>query len=132
MEGIVERRIKYSSPSTILVIIVPCIAVFKSSASRRNITLRRLADVNVEHFRQDIFASQLEQNMSAHCTVESMVTQYNHVLGQLLDEHALQCTRSVYIRPYRSWYNHDIIIAKREKRTYERRWLKSSVLILLP
>ena len=78
------------------------LSVLKPSAPRWNITQRRLADVNIEQFRQDIFASQLGQTLFAPCTVESMITQYNHVLGQVLDEHATQCTRSVYISAWRS------------------------------
>ena len=97
------------------------LSVLKPFAPRRNITLRRLADVNIEQFRQDIFGSQLGLTLSTHCTVESMVTQYNYVLGHLLDEHAPQCTRSVYISPCRSWYYRDITMAKRDKRTYELR-----------
>ena len=101
------------------------LSVNKPSAPRRTITMRRLADINIEQFRKDIDTSPLGQPVPNHTTVESMVSQYNHVLGRLLDEHAPQYGRSVYIRPDSQWYNQDVTLAKREKRKFERQWLKS-------
>ena len=61
--------------------------------------------------------------------LEESVTQYNDVLGDLLEKHAPLKTKWLTIRPAAPWVNDDILSARKEGRTIERRWRLSRLTV---
>ena len=60
--------------------------------------------------------------MSDMSDLSSLVDNYEHVLGSLLDKHGPMKGRTVAIRPKALWYNANITEAKRLRRQLERKW----------
>ena len=59
-----------------------------------------------------------------------MVEQYSQVLCELVDQHALEQTRLVTVRPrHVPWITDDIKAAQTERRRLERRWRSSKLTV---
>ena len=97
----------------------------KPLSSKVTVTSRRLRNLNViiNKFNDDIKKSQLILNPFKN--VDDLVSQYNRVLNQLLDQHVPTTTRILTVRPHTPWYSTALHLVKRKKRILERRWIKS-------
>ena len=93
----------------------------------KSLTYRKYKNINILNFKDDITASDLVQNPASD--LEELVTQMDLILGQLLDKHAPQITRSVTDRPKVPWYNDHIKEAKRLKRKCERQMKKTQLVV---
>ena len=58
-------------------------------------------------------------------TFDEIVTDYNNALSNIMDKHAPIITKEVCVRSRKPWYNDQIAQAKRERRTAERKWIKT-------
>ncbi len=94
----------------------------RPSASRKEITFRKLRHIDLNRFQDDIQTSSL---YSDRCTdITGLVMQYNDILRYLLDIHAPECTKVVTLRPNSKWYTNELVEMKQSKRQLERRWKK--------
>jgi hypothetical protein len=73
-----------------------------------------------------ITSSSLSCNESS---LDEVVTNYDNILRSLLDKHAAMCTRTITHRPNTPWYNDELRQAKREKRRWERKYVKTGLVI---
>ena len=76
------------------------------------VTYRKLKDINYDLFKDDLIKSDLCSNPPED--INSLVTEYNQCLRDLLDKHAPLQTRKVKIRPVDPWYNEEIADEKRK------------------
>ena len=83
--------------------------------------------ISLTSFSTDIENSDLRPNQER--SLEESVTQYNDVLGDLLEKHAPLTTKWLTIRPAAPWVNDDILSARKDRRRMERRWRLSSLTI---
>ena len=106
-----------------------------------------MADLSSEHcavhcriamrtpFRRELktsFSTDIENSdlyTSQERSLEDSVTQYNDVLGDLLEKHAPLRTKWLTIRPAAPWVNDDILSARKERRRMERRWRLSRLTV---
>ena len=66
-------------------------------------------------------------NTNNYSNIEEIVSTYNNDLRQLVDKYAPVKEKMVTIRPNAPWYNKDINVAKRLRRKFEHKWLKSGL-----
>ena len=90
---------------------------------KRTILYRKLGDIDLERFKQDIRKSSLILAQSE--SAADLVDQYNNILRALLDQHAPVRTKVVTVRPRVPWYTDELHEAKSRKRRLERKMLKS-------
>ena len=100
------------------------IALRKRSFRRELKTYRKMKAINLTSFSTDI-----ENSTSQERLLEESVTQYNDVLGDLLEKHAPLKTKWLTIRPAAPWVNDDILSARKERRRMERRWRLSRLTV---
>ena len=93
--------------------------------SRKRVKFRRLRDINIEQFKEDIKSSQLA--LSTASITSELAEQFNLVLRELLDKHAPERTKTVTLRPNAPWYTEEVREAKRVKRRLERKMTKSNL-----
>ena len=79
----------------------------------------------MDAFKSDIAASPLVTAPADD--IETLSTQFDDVLGNLLDQHAPMNSKSITLRPHAPWYSDAIRDAKRERRRCERRFVKSGL-----
>ena len=100
---------------------VHCRIAMRKHPFRRELkTYRKMKAINLTSFSTDIENSDL--CTSQERSLEESVTQYNDVLGDLLEKHAPLKTKWLTIRPAAPWVNDDILSARKERRRMERRW----------
>eukprot|EP00057_Strongylocentrotus_purpuratus_P013391 XP_011667865.1 PREDICTED: uncharacterized protein LOC105439979 [Strongylocentrotus purpuratus] len=87
-------------------------------STKKLIKCRKLKDIDVEHLIADVRSS-LSDLPGVTCPSD-LAEQYNHVMEDLLDNHAPEKTVLISVRPNAPWYNEDVREAKREKRRAER------------
>jgi len=94
---------------------------------KKNISYRKVANIDKEQFKEDLKLSQLLNFPKDD--LDALVDQYNTTLRGLLDQHAPLKSREVTIRPLVPWYNDEIDQAKKLRRKYERQWRMSKLTI---
>ena len=100
---------------------VHCRIAMRKPPFRRELkTYRKMKAINLTSFSTDIENSDLYSSQER--SLEESVTQYNDVLGDLLEKHAPLKTKWLTIRPAAPWVNDDILSARKERRRMERRW----------
>ena len=92
---------------------------------KSDISYRKLGDIDMLKFRQNILSSELYTSPAP--TLEERCNQYDLVLSTLLENHAPLRKKTVTIRPMAPWYNEDIKEQKIVRRCKERRWRKSGL-----
>ena len=92
---------------------------------RKEIEFRKLKQLDMNQFRNDIAASSLITNPPED--LAELVLQYDSVLSSILDKHAPIRKRVVTVRPAAPWYTERISDEKRKRRKLERRWRASSL-----
>jgi len=99
----------------------------KPAPVRKTVTFRKLREINIEKFKQDITESEI-QFENIH-DPETLVQTYDTKLSALVDKHAPLRTKSITLRPTCPWYTDELHEAKHIKRNLERKWLKSRLTI---
>ena len=100
---------------------VHCRTAIRKSPFRRELkTYRKMKAINLTSFSTDIENSDLYTSQEQ--SLEESVTQYNDVLGDILEKHAPLKTKWLTIGPAAPWVNDDIVSARKERRRMERRW----------
>ena len=94
-------------------------------AMKRKMRYRKLRQIDIEKFKQDIESSTLYTN-PAH-DPEGLALQYDTVLSQLLDLHAPQKEKCITIRPNAPWYTDELREEKQKKRRLERKFRKTNL-----
>ena len=90
----------------------------------KNIQFRKYHKINNLKMRQDLINSPLIKNPST--SANTLLSQYNTVLSELLDKHAPLLTRSFKFKHrLNTWITPAILEAKRVKRQLERVWRKT-------
>ena len=97
----------------------------KPSLQKKEITYRKIKNINTESFCADIRASVLFSDPSDN--PETCYNQYCTVLRDLLDSHAPEKKKIVVIRPMVTWYNEEIKSEKQKRRQIERKWRHTKV-----
>ena len=92
----------------------------------KEIRFRKVRNVNIESFKEDIRNSPLVTDPITD-DVEALSSQFDSVLRELLDKHAPETTRCVTLRPHAPWYDDAIRDQKRERCRCERQYLKSGL-----
>ncbi len=99
----------------------------KPAPVRKTVTFRKLREINIEKFKQDITESEI-QFENIH-DPETLVQTYDTKLSALVDKHAPLRTKSITLRLTCPWYTDELHEAKHIKRNLERKWLKSRLTI---
>jgi exonuclease III len=105
------------------------VSVCRPAAVKKTIHFRKLKDIDVNAFQQDLLASPLITLPASD--VETLVDQYNTELTLLMDAHAPHITKEVFIRSNAPWYTKDIADAKSRRRQGERLWRSSGLAVHL-
>ncbi len=95
----------------------------KTPNRKKIVSYRKLADINVHAFREEIRFSQL--SATNQDSLSDMINNFNITLGSLLDQHAPIITREITPRPNAPWYTEDIRNEKHKRRKMERTWRTS-------
>ncbi len=72
----------------------------------REVSFRKLNDVDIDSFLTDLYPSELCHNPSQD--LDALVSQFNGTLSRLVEKHAPLKTRSMVERPIQPWFNDDI------------------------
>ena len=95
---------------------VHCRIAMRKPPFRRELkTYRKMKAINLTSFSTDIENSDLYSSQER--SLEESVTQYNDVLGDLLEKHAPLKTKWLTIRPAAPWVNDDILSARKDRET---------------
>ena len=96
---------------------------YKPSAESKQFSYRRIRDIDVPAFKNNIENSDIVQNPAAGLT--GMVTQYNEILTEILHKHAPFKTCNLRLRVSQPWYDKNVRTTKHKFRNAERKWRKS-------
>jgi hypothetical protein len=99
----------------------------KPVAGRKKVTFRKLKDIDIPAFQNDITNSALCESQTTN--LEDLVSQYNKTLTAILDEHAPLQSKYITLRPHSPWFNEDIKKAKICRRTAERQWRRTKLTV---
>ncbi len=99
------------------------LTVDKPSPGERQISYRRLKNIDHQKFCGEMRASPLTTNPEPD--VADLAAQYHRVMSELLDKHAPIITKSVTSRPSTPWYTTDIKAEKRQCQHLERTWRRT-------
>ena len=102
-----------------------CLNADKPKKPTNTIQYRKLRDINVEAFKEDIRVSSLH-NRTFSC-VEAMSKCYNETLSDILDKHAPLITKQVVIHPESPWYSQEVATCRKAKRKAERKWRQTGL-----
>ena len=109
---------------------VMCSIIFsKPKPSKIYLKRRKLKNIDIDAFKDDILNSSLHSQMSdaALVDVDSLSDQYNNVLQKLIDNHAPEITQLITLRPSAQWFNESIKALKRKRRQSERKYLSTGL-----
>ena len=100
--------------------VICTLQTIKPAFQKKEITYRKVKNINIENFCEDIHSSALFSDPSDD--PETCYDQYCTVLRDLMNNHAPERKKVVVIRPMVSWYNEDITSEKQKRRQLERKW----------
>ena len=93
----------------------------KPPSKSETVTARIFRSINMEAFTQDITTCLANDEISTSIPkFNDRVKWYDTILSALIDKHAP--VKNIHIRPRVPGMNNDIMVVKRLKRNYERRW----------
>ena len=95
----------------------------KPAPIQKTVSYRKLRQIKVEVFRQDIINS--PQLCHTSGSVDNLVCAYDEGLSSLLDKHVPICTKTIMLRPNCPWYSDDLHKCKHVRRQLERKWRKT-------
>jgi hypothetical protein len=91
-----------------------------SKKETKTIRFRRLKNINLDNFKNDIQHSDL--GFISQQDVTEAIKVYNSVLKELLEKHAPIIEKTIVDRPNSEWYGEEIRVMKRKVRQKERKW----------
>ena len=97
----------------------------KSPCATKTVTFRKLKSINIESLKRDI-----ENMVSKDCdfsNINSLITDYNANLQNVLDKHAPERQQKVAIRRPTPWMSQDIRPEKQKRRQLERKWRRTKI-----
>ena len=86
-------------------------------------TYRKFREINITDLNADIEQSPLYRDPAKN--ISDLAVQFDTVLLDLLDSHALLVTKTVTVRSTAPWFTDELRQAKQEKRRAERKYMKS-------
>ena len=89
----------------------------------KTVKYRSLRSLNVEMFEEDLRKSKLVTEPADD--IDSLVSQYNSTLAELLDKHAPIQVRTITKKQKNPWYTSDIHTQRKIRRRLTRKWRKS-------
>ena len=101
-----------------------CISITKPNSEREQVCFRKIADIVVESFKEDIKSTNLFQNYTK-CDLDTLVRVYDSDLRSVLDKHAPLVKRTRSLPKREPWYTDQIHSIRRTVRAKERRFRKS-------
>jgi hypothetical protein len=101
----------------------------KPLPTKKNISYRKLKNINIDDFQKDITNSTLITTPEKDITALAM--QYDDVLSQILEKHALLQCKTVVIKYRPPWYTDQLHPAKVEMRRAERKWRSTKLQVHL-
>ncbi len=93
----------------------------------KTIKFRKTKEINMESFKKDIadkISETIDQNKDPEKYLLALLNKYNS-MSEVLDKHAPVIEKTVIERNFTPWSRKDIIIEKRLKRKYERKWKRT-------
>ena len=105
--------------------VICSLSIKKPCAIRKQITYRKIKDIDSESFARDI--SQAFSQKDNISTLSSLIGQYNSNLTNLINKHAPLKTKTITIRENRKWYSQMLAEGKRERRRLEEIWRGSKL-----
>ena len=99
----------------------------KPARTRKEVSFRRIRNISVQDFANDIKECPALNNTSM--PLEELVDAYNTNLKALMDKHAPLCTKVITLRPNAPWYSDELREAKHEKRRCERTWRRTGLTV---
>ena len=101
------------------------LACGRPHAKRQEITYRKIKSVDIDEFKSDVTSNLSNEPIS----VDTMVSEYNDTLSNLLNKHAPEKTKSVAVRDDVPWITPEILEAKRTRRRTEKSWKKNPLTV---
>ena len=102
--------------------------IARPKATKKTIMHRDLRRLDTSLLCDDIKDSILCSSELGFCSdVNTLVEQYNDVLGQLIDKHAPVRSCTVTLRPHMPWFSENLRSLKRQRRQAERRYVASGL-----
>ena len=98
-------------------------SLIKSESHSKQITFRRINNINLTNFKSDSQASELFK-LNGKSVHEKAAT-YDQVLAEILDAHAPMVSKTIKIKNESPWYNNELRTIKIQKRKAEKKWIKS-------
>ena len=98
----------------------------KPSLSKKSITYRKIKDIDIAAFKENLNSSELMQDSTANSAdLDFIAEKYNFSLSKLVYEHAPLSTKVVANKPRLPWFNSAIRSAITTRRRAERKWRSS-------
>ena len=97
----------------------------KPPPQTRNVTYRKLDNINIDNLKQDILQSELSTIGTKNTTIHEDVIIYDNTLINLINIHAPEINKTIRVKPESPWYNGELMHLKLIKRDAERKWKKS-------
>ena len=101
------------------------ILLIKPPLVTKQISFRKIKNISINDFKQDILNSNLHSETPS--TLTDLATEYNDILRTILDQHAPLITKCLPVRPLQSWYDTSITTEKQKRRSLERKWRTSQL-----
>jgi nicotinamide riboside kinase len=79
--------------------------------------------------KADILNSSLHSQTpeTANANVNHLTKEYNSILQEVINRHAPEVSRSIFLRPNAPWFNDSLRALKREKRKCEHKYLTTGL-----
>ena len=122
-DDLVSHPIVYASSMSDHCPITCKLHIKKVEVEKKTISFRKTRDINIQHLTDDLQKCDLTSKDDNN--IDEIVTDYNNALSNIMDKHAPIITKEVCVRTRKPWYNDQIAQAKRERRTTERKWIKT-------
>ena len=96
---------------------------------RKQITYRKIKNVDLHRFCDDVTSSGLLTRSQPSSTMECLIADFENVLSTILDVHAPEKTRLITVRPSAPWLTQDVYEQKIERRRLERKWRSTGLTV---
>ena len=100
----------------------------KPRTVKKEITFRKIKAIDTAQFQNDITSSVLGQPDSFQ-DVDEIVSAYNNIMTDTLDNHAPAVKKTITVHPEAPWYNEEIDLAKKARRKAEKTWRKTKLTV---
>ena len=90
-------------------------------AEKTELTYRKINDINIDQFKEDLRNSELIKS-HAGMNLQELVDKYDTVLVSILDKHAPIKTKTMPHKTKEPWYDEELHTTRKTLRQFERRW----------